>query len=144
MRLILLIIAVMMGAAPASASQNVQGGECRYRPSYSCALADDAISRTICTKIELMTADCAMGYAYRDARALPGVNLNGRLHKNQRAWIRQRDKACAEHLHVGRPGPGLAECLQTQTEKRLLWLIEHYKLTTTDKVYQPFARAKPQ
>ena len=113
--------------------ENRDGGECGYRASFNCAKADDAESRAICSNSELRAADCAMGYAYRDARALPGANINERLRKNQRRWAAVRDAACA-----GRSDAALSACLKIETERRLRWLIEHYNLKVTGKVYEPY------
>ena len=110
-----------------------EGDECGYRASFNCAKADDAESRAICSNPELRTADCAMGYAYRDARALPGANINERLRKAQRRWAAVRDAACA-----GRSDAALAACLKSETERRLRWLIEHYHLKVAGKVYEPY------
>ncbi len=115
-----------------------ESGECDYRASFNCALADDAESRAICSSSELRSADCAMGYAYRDARALPGANPNERLRKNQRRWVAARDAACA-----GRSGPALTKCLRDETERRIRWLIEQHHLPVAGKVYEQYRGATP-
>ena len=135
----LVAVLATLAVAPSLALAETQASdECHYRASFNCAKADDAQSRAICSNHELMTADCAMGYAYRDARALPGANPNERLRKEQRKWVASRDAACA-----GRSEAALMACLGSATEKRLRWLIEHYKLPVTGKIYEPYKDAKP-
>ena len=144
MKIVALVALVMTCAtAPSLAfGESPEGGECRYRASFNCAKADDAESRAICSSPELRAADCAMGYAYRDARARPGANPNDRLRKNQRRWVSARDAACA-----GRSGPALAACLKAETEQRTRWLIEHYSLPVLGKIYESYKggeASKPQ
>ncbi len=128
------LIRAMVGAATVASPTSLFAGslethECRYRASFNCAAADDAISRIICTNPSLMAADCAMGYAYRDAR-----NSHERLRKDQRQWARVRDAVCAK-----RSGPALTACLTAETEKRLRWLVEHYKLPVAGKIYERYS-----
>ncbi|MEI6559519.1 MAG: lysozyme inhibitor LprI family protein [Rhodospirillaceae bacterium] len=139
MKIVVLVALVAAYAAtPSSArGENIASGECGYRASFNCAKADDAESRIICSTPDLRAADCAMGYAYRDARALPGANPNEWLRKNQRRWVAARDAACA-----GRSGPAQAACLKKETEQRLRWLIGHYSLPVTGKAYESYGKAK--
>ncbi len=124
--------------APALAfADSPDAHECRYRASFNCALADDAASRAICSDPALMAADCALGYAYRDARSLPGANKHESLRKDQRHWAAVRDTACAK-----RTGATLTACLTAETEKRLRWFIDHYKLAVAGKIYEPFAKPR--
>ena len=132
------LVATLAVAPTLVHAENLASDECHYRASFNCATADDAQSRAICSSHELMSADCAMGYAYRDARALPGANPNERLRKEQRKWVATRDATCA-----GRSGAALTACLGAETEKRLRWLIEHYKLPVSGKIYEPYKDAKP-
>ena len=140
MKIVVLVAVVMTCATLPSLAlgESREGGECRYRASFNCALADDAESRAICSNPALLTADCAMGYAYRDARARPGGNPNERLRKDQRRWVAARDTACA-----GRAGPALTACLLDETERRIRGLIEQYRLPVAGKVYEQYRSAKP-
>ena len=132
MRVPALLLLLVSFALPAAASESRDARECRYRPSFNCAQADDATSRLICTNPALLRADCALGHAYRDARALPGGDSHDRrLRQDQRKWLDARDDACAK-----RKGQGLVECLKTQTERRTRQLIERYKLPVAGKAYQ--------
>ncbi len=144
MKIVALVgLAIICGAVPLAACAEGPGlGECRYRASFNCAKADDAASRAICTTPNLLSADCAMGYAYRDARDWPGANRTDSLRKEQRHWVRMRDVACARH-----PVSERAACLTAETERRLGWLISHYKLPVAGKVYENFggaAESKPE
>ena len=134
---IVALAALAMACAAAPSLAFAEGGECLYRASFNCAKADDAQSRAICSDAGLRTADCAMGYAYRDARALPGANPNERLRKNQRHWVAARDAACA-----GRTGPALTACLKSETVQRLRWLIGHYSLPADGKMYEKYKDGK--
>ncbi|MEI7607836.1 MAG: lysozyme inhibitor LprI family protein [Rhodospirillaceae bacterium] len=139
MKIVVLVALVSAYAATPSLAlgESSENGECGYRASFNCAKADDAESRIICSTPDLRAADCAMGYAYRDARALPGANPNEWLRKNQRRWVASRDAACA-----GRSGPAQAACLKKETEQRLRWLIGHYSLPVTGKAYESYWSAK--
>lgn len=127
-----------LGLGTQASANSLPGRECGYRPSFNCAKADDQFSRQICVNPELLTADCALGYAYRDAREKAGVAGSEAVVKSQRAWISTRDAACRKSSAAG-----LAFCLRNETVRRVRWLINRYHLAPQGKVYENLATSKP-
>jgi len=131
---ILVGLAVIWVASPSVAAEAGSGDrECRYRASFNCAKADDAMSRAICTTPDLLAADCAMGYAYRDARDRTGPDSRDDLRNSQRKWVALRDAHCEK-----RAGAEMVPCLKGETERRIRWLIDRYHLPGTGMVYDRY------
>jgi uncharacterized protein YecT (DUF1311 family) len=121
----------------AAAESDFAGHECRYRPSFNCARADEPISQEICITPDLLQADCALGYAYRDARDKAGNTGEAAILKDQKDWIAARDTACRKSS-----ASDLASCLKTRTVQQIRRLIERHTLPVAGKIYEQYTVTK--
>ncbi|CAK0740537.1 hypothetical protein WCLP8_1140015 [uncultured Gammaproteobacteria bacterium] len=128
------VIVLCLGIMSDAAAESIPGRECRYRPSFNCAKADELISQEICTNPELLHVDCALGYAYREAVKKASAVRDDDLEKSEKKWVLARDIACAKL-----PTAKLASCIKAETVQRIRWLIEHYGLLVAGKVYETYA-----
>jgi uncharacterized protein YecT (DUF1311 family) len=129
------LLAAGMGGSKTAAAA-AAANECRYQPSFNCALADDEISRQICVKPDLIALDCMLGYAYRDARKLAGDEI---VKKGQISWVTARKQQCEKASRSD-----ISSCIRSTTLNRLRVLITHYRLPAAGKVYEPFTGIKPE
>lgn len=107
----------------------VKDGVLEDRPfqkaSFNCAKAGTAIEFAICTDAGVAKLDVAMARQYKAARRVATGDAKAQVKKDQRAWIKSRDRECAaptnEMLYDGN-GPfyeSIAACLTASYEARL-------------------------
>ncbi len=107
MRLLAVVAAVLLLAAPAFAQDGGQNG-----PSFECAKASNAIERTICKDPGLAKADREMAAAYAALAGKLAGAAKDDLAKEQLHWIGDRNRACAADTD------GIAPCLRKRYEAR--------------------------
>ncbi|CAK0744466.1 Lysozyme inhibitor LprI N-terminal domain-containing protein [Azospirillaceae bacterium] len=138
MKRAVLLCALLSGPVMA-ADPDFASHECRYRPSFNCAKADEPVSQEICITPDLLQTDCALGYAYRDARDKAGSAGDAAIQKDQKDWIAARDAACRKS-----PAGELAPCLKTRTVQQIRRLVERHALPVAGKIYEQYSLGKPK
>jgi len=100
----LLVMALVLLAAPAAFAQS--------GPGFDCAKASNAVERTICKDPELAKADRAMAEAYAALAAKLSGPAKDNLEKEQVRWIGDRNRGCAADTD------GTAPCLKRRYAAR--------------------------
>lgn len=117
MKLIILFLGFIL-ALGLSAQLQAQGTP---NPSFDCAKARAPVEILICSDTALASQDATMARNYKNLRSVWKGNLRKRLRKDQRRWVKTRDKGC----RIGRKTalteknqPGFIKCLIGAYQKR--------------------------
>ena len=120
-----LVFGLLVASSTHAMSQSAPGSECRTgeTPSFNCNDAATIVEKAICHSKDLSTADCLLGYVYRDAKekaVASGINSTV-VSNEQLAWLKLRDQKCG----------GNQSCLLDYTRRRALSMILTYDLEAT-------------
>lgn len=94
-------------------------------PSFNCNGTLNPLESLLCAEPRLARADGVMGEAYKQLRQRLGSREQQALRDSQRAWLKERDRACPlaprELLDPRRRGERI-DCLSREIEQRALEL----------------------